>query len=124
MTKDEWIETIKNACIDADTYESRLDSVIDTLAQILEDRDSAREQYIADGSRPTVIHINRAGEANVCKNPMLTIQMELNTQALAYWRDLGLTVKAYKSLGKADSTKKAVVGLEALLAGLTDGEKT
>lgn len=123
MDKSMWASRIKDQCMDADTYETRLDDVIDTLAQILADRDATREQYERDGGQPTLIHVNRAGEANVAKNPALMLIMDLNTQALAYWRELGLTVKAYKQLGKAETQQKAVLGLESLLAGLSDGKE-
>ena len=57
------------------------------------------------------------------KNPMLVLELDLNAQALAYWRDLGLTPAGLKKLN-ADVVKDKTTsdGLEKLLAGLGDGE--
>lgn len=119
MTKQEWIKKINSACKQAGTYQPQFKYVIETLAQIMEDRDKVHEQYVEDGSRPTIIHTNKAKEANVVKNPMLVMEMELNTQALAYWRDLGLTPAGLRKLN-ADAVKdKPVAGnLEKILEGL------
>ena len=49
------------------------------------------------------------------KNPALLVVMDCNTQALAYWRDLGLTPAGYKRLN-ADVVKDEGQGnLESLL---------
>ena len=57
----------------------------------MEMRDKAMEQYISSGGNPVVIHTNKAKERNLVKNPALIAVNDLNTTALAYWRDLGLT---------------------------------
>lgn len=121
MTKEEWTVMINEACQKAGTYQDQFKYVIDTLAQIMEDRDKAHAQYIEDGGRPTIIHVNRAKEANVVKNPMLVMEMELNAQALAYWRDLGLTPAGLRKLN-ADAVKEktVTVNLESILEGLAD----
>lgn len=85
MEKKEWIKQINSACKKAGTYQPHFKYVIDTLAQIMEDRDKVHEQYVESGSQPTVIHTNKAKEANTVKNPMLVLEMELNAQALACW---------------------------------------
>ena len=119
MEKDEWTRKIKAACRKAGTFQPQFRYVIETLAQIMEDRDKVHEQYVEDGCRPTVIHTNKAKEANVVKNPMLVMEMELNAQALAYWRDLGLTPAGLKKLN-AEVVKENQGGgnLEKILEGL------
>ena len=53
------------------------------------------------------------------KNPVLVMEMELNTQALSYWRDLGLTPSGLKKLN-ADAIKdKGVGSFEKLLERIT-----
>lgn len=123
MEKKDWIRKINAACRKAGTYQPQFKYVIDTLAQIMEDRDKVHEQYVATGSHPTIIHTNKAKEQNIVKNPMLVMELDLNAQALAYWRDLGLTPAGLKKLN-ADvvKDKTASDGLEKLLAGLGDGE--
>lgn len=123
MEKTEWIRKIKAACKKAGTFRPEFRYVIETLAQIMEDRDKVHEQYVASGARPTITHINKAKEANVVKNPMLVMECELNAQALAYWRDLGLTPAGLKKLN-ADAVKdkqQSAGGIERLLADLENG---
>lgn len=122
MRKEEWKETIKQACIDAGTYQPFFESVIDTLAQVMENRDDAHSQYIASGSHPTIIHTNKAKEQNVVKNPILVMENELNAQALAYWRDLGLTPAGLKKINSDGVLKvQTSSSLEKILEGLSDG---
>ena len=115
----QWKRRIVSACKKAGTYQKCFTDVIGTLAQIMEDRDKVHEQYVEDGCRPTVIHTNKAKEQNIVKNPMLVMEMDLNAQALAYWRELGLTAKAYKALGKEEVTVTGA-GLEKILEGLAN----
>lgn len=121
MEKAEWMRKIKAACKKAGTYQPQFTYIIETLAQIMEDRDKVHEQYISTGSHPTIIHTNKAKEQNVVKNPMLVMELDLNAQALAYWRDLGLTPAGLKKLNaEVVKDQKSAGGLEKLLAGLGD----
>ena len=96
MSKQEWIERITNDCKSANTYKLYFDSVIDTLAQILEMRDIVHKQFVDEGSQATIIvTTDRSGKENVHKNPLIAMETELNSQALKYSVELGLT---YKSL--------------------------
>lgn len=119
MDKKEWTRKINAACRKAGTYQPQFRYVIETLAQIMEDRDKVHEQYVQTGAHPTVIHTNKAKEQNIVKNPMLVLEMELNTQALAYWRDLGLTPAGLRKLN-AEVVKENQSGgnLEKILEGL------
>lgn len=99
MTKKQWKSRIKKACTEAGTYQKYFDSIIDTLAGILEIRDKAQEKFEESGGNPVVMHTNKAGAANLTKNPALVAIMDCNAQALAYWRDLGLTPMGLKRLG-------------------------
>ena len=119
MDKTEWMRKIKAACKKAGTYQPQFTYVIETLAQIMEDRDKVRDQYIKTGANPTIIHTNKAKEQNIVKNPMLVMMNDLNAQALAYWRDLGLTPAGLKKLNaEVIKDKNQGAGLEKLLAGL------
>lgn len=120
MTKLQWKRRIQSACESAGTYQPFYDDMINTLAQILESRDSAHDQFIEHGGKPTIVHTNQAHEENIAKNPMLTLEMELNTQALAYWRELGLTVKSFKQLNAEENLQRATGGFEKLLSKLAD----
>lgn len=45
-----------------------------------------------------VKHTNKGGATNIEKNPALVLINELNRDALAYWRDLGLTPAGLKRI--------------------------
>ena len=122
MEKAEWMRKIKAACKKAGTYQPQFTYIIETLAQIMENRDKVHQQYVSTGSHPTIIHTNKAKEQNVVKNPMLVMELDLNAQALAYWRDLGLTPAGLKKLNaEVVKDKQAGGNLEKILEGLADG---
>lgn len=85
---------LKKIKIEPKQYEA----VINTLSDILEQRDACLERYIEDGSEPIMQYTNKGGATNTVKNPLLILWTDLNTQALAYWRELGLTPSAYKKM--------------------------
>lgn len=119
MTKSKWKNKIKKACIEAGTYQKYFDSVIDTLAGILEVRDNAQEKYELSGGNPVVMHTNKGGATNMTKNPALVTIMDCNAQALAYWRDLGLTPAGLKRLGgEGFASKDESGGLADVLASI------
>ncbi len=119
MTKTQWRNKIRKACMAAGTYQKYYDHVIETLASIMETRDTAQEKFEASGGNPVVMHTNKAGASNIVKNPALAVVMDCNTQALAYWRDLGLTPAGMKKLGeKGIVEKEDEGGLAAALAEL------
>lgn len=109
MKKNSWIKLIKKNCEDAGTYKPIFDSVIKSLATILEQRDETMEQFIATGAHPVIMYTNKNGSTNPAKNPCLVMWCDLNTQALAYWRDLGLTPAGLKKINDAalKSTKQS-----------------
>ena len=119
MNKNEWKDKIRNACEEAGTYRPFFYSVIDALSGILEKRDDAEEKYWASGGNPVITHTNKAKETNIVKNPILMMLNDLNAQALAYWRDLGLTPAGYKKLN-ADVVENKRDGFEKLLEKVLD----
>lgn len=100
MNSEGWTKKIKKCCQDAGTYQTIFDSVISSLATILEQRDAAMDQYLKTGAHPVVTHTNKSGAANPAKNPCLVMWCDLNAQALAYWRDLGLTPAGLKKINE------------------------
>lgn len=117
MTKEEWSETIKNACEDAGTYQPFFDLVIDQLASIMAISDKAKEQYEKSGGNPVVAYTNKGGHTNLRKNPALAVINECNQQARAYWSDLGLTPSGYKRLDGVAVTQERDAFAD-LLAGI------
>lgn len=114
MTKKQWIKKITEDCKAANTYKNHFDSVIDTLAQILETRDQVHQQYIDEGSKPTIIvTTDRSNKENIHKNPLISMEIDLNAQALKYLVELGLTYKSMMSEQKMQMSSDS--SLEDLL---------
>lgn len=105
MDAKKWKQLIKQHTEAAGTYRAEFQSVIDTLADILEQRDRAFEDYIEDGEQPVVEYVSDRGASNFKKNPRLQVWSDLNTQALAYWRDLGLTPAGLKKINEKSMEK-------------------
>lgn len=118
MNKTLWKKKIKKACEAAGTYQPFFDSVIDSLAGIMELRDNAQERFDATGGNTIVKHTNKGGSTNIVKNPALVVLMDCNTQALAYWRELGLTSRSYKTMTGSLNVKVESKSLEEALADL------
>lgn len=115
MTKLKWKNQIVKHCKAVGTYKSSFVPVIETLAEILEQRDLIREEFDESGARPVLIHTNKAGAENLSKNPLLVLWDEMNKSALAYWRDLGLTPAGLKRIDEqAVKVKKGNALAEAL----------
>lgn len=91
-------EKITQSCKEAGTYQPYFDAVVDTLADLLEMRDDAKDKFIKTGANTVVTHTNKSGAVNIVKNPALVVIMDLNAQAITYWRELGLTAKSYKQM--------------------------
>ena len=123
MKKADWRREIIKKCDSIGTYKSEFLPVINTLADILEERDRVRKQYHAEGAQPLIEKVSDRGAVNKAKNPLLTAWEDLNKDALVYWRDLGLTPAGFKKLNSEMAGKqKPVEGLEKLLAGLADSD--
>lgn len=120
MKKEQWKEIIKKNCIDIGTYNEAFDSVISSLADILEKRDSIMESY--DGN-PVVEHTNSHGETNNMKNPSIMLWMDCNKLALAYWRELGLTPSGVRKINESvlKEDNKKMSALEEALKKLSSG---
>lgn len=106
MTRAEWENRIKRATEEAGTYQPFFDDIIDTLAGIMEKRDRTERQFEETGGNAVIQHTNKGGNTNLVKNPLLVMVNDLNSTALAYWRDLGLTPKGFQSMKKNGFEKK------------------
>lgn len=100
MDKEYWKTYIRQQTKDVETYREAFESVIDTLASILEQRDITYDDYIESGEAPVIMWKSDRGAENLKENPRLKTWGELNTQALAYWRDLGLTPAGLKKINE------------------------
>lgn len=112
-----WINIIRINCEQAGTYRPWFDNVISTLASILERRDDAEDLFVLNGSQVLVEHTNKAGATNTVQNPILRLINDLNRDALAYWRDLGLTPAGLKRIDEKAMKQKKISAMEKALSG-------
>ena len=99
--------------------ETSFDVLIKTLADVLHDRDVARKLYEKEGEQILVEYTSNRGETNRVRNPLLDTISNLNTQALAHWKELGMTPAQFKKneeppkVSPIDSFNFMLDGLEA-----------
>lgn len=117
MKKSEWRDRIKESCIEAGTYQAFCDDVIDTLSEIMENRDGAQAEYRKTGSKPVIEKETSTGAITTVKNPLLVMVNDLNAAALTYWRDLGLTPKGFTAMQK-NGFKPKETSFEQILANI------
>lgn len=118
MKKATWKNRITEACRAAGTYRDFFLPVIDTLAGILEKRDEAQDMFTKSGGNILVKHTNKGGATNIEQNPALRLINDLNRDALAYWRELGLTPAGLKKIDEEAMKPKKQNSLEKVLMDL------
>lgn len=118
MSKQTWLRKIKDATEAAGTYRPYFNATIAVLADIMDKRDDALRQYEENGGTACVERYDSNQNLKVVRNPALMVVMDLNNQALAYWRDLGLTPAGLKKIDEKLMTEKKQSGFADLLAGL------
>ena len=119
MKKAAWKRRIVEACELAGTYRDYFVPVIDTLASILEKRDDAQDAFEKSGSVALIKHTNKAGASTYEQNPLIRLVNDLNRDALAYWRDLGLTPAGLKRINEDSLKPKKTNLLADVLADLS-----
>lgn len=117
-SKRTWKANLQKACISAGTYRQFFESVIDTLAEILEQRDTVEKEYKKSKDGPIVEYTNKNGSTNKVKNPLLVVWNDLNNTALSYFRELGLTPSGLKKIDESAMKKKKKSSLAAALEEL------
>lgn len=118
MDRGEWTARITEATQQAGTYRPWFDDIIATLADILARRDAAQEIFEESGSEVLIEHTNKAGATNLEQNPCLRLINDLNRDALAYWRDLGLTPAGLKRIDEQAMKQRRKNALAEALKGL------
>ena len=98
MTAEAWKRKIKYQATLVGTYKTAFSSVVDALATVLEQRDLVYRQFLDEGGQFVVERTSDRGAVNRTKNPLLQTWMDLNTQALAYWKEIGLTAAGLKKI--------------------------
>lgn len=105
MQASSWKRKIITQMKTVGTYQAAFLPTVDALAKLLERRDCVYEEFEADGAAALIEKVSDRGAVNRVVNPLLTLWKDLNTQALAYWRDLGLTPAGLKRIDEAAMKK-------------------
>lgn len=99
------------------TYKPEFNKIIDNLANIYEDMDTARDQFKKSGGNIVVKHTNKNGSTNIVKNPFFLAIEGLQNNILMYNRELGLTPAGYRKIkGEAAIPEEKRKGLATILA--------
>jgi hypothetical protein len=98
MTREEWKAQIESQIKVDPTYIPSFKTSIIILSEILEERDRVHEEYMNSGAHPVIEFTSDRGAKNPKPNPLLRQWNELNTTALAYMRDLGITPAGLRKL--------------------------
>ena len=101
MDSKRWKSVIKKKMTEVGTYKPAFEKTIETLSNILEHRDAVYNEFVNDGSAYIITRVSDRGAMNSAKNPLFVIWTDLNTQALQYWRDLGLTPAGLKRIDES-----------------------
>lgn len=109
MTKSNWVYRITTDVKDTGNYKASFDKVINTLADILEQRDKIMLEF--KNSDQSYVVSGR-------KNPYIVLWDDLNKTALSYWRELGLTPSSLRKISEAALKTKVSSSLEEVLSSL------
>ena len=112
MTARKWVKLIRDQMETNGIYKESFNPAVNALAEILEQRDEVKKEYDKSAEGPVIEHISDRGSVQKKMNPMLKVWMDLNAQALAYWKDLGLTPAGLKKIN--DSMAKVEIKESAL----------
>lgn len=118
MTKSKWKTLILEQMNALHVQHQAYESIVETLAGILEQRDKTFREFKASGGLSVIEYTNKGGSTNMTKNPLLILWDDLNKTALSYWRELGLTPSSYKKMTGVTGKEPGVSGLAAALASI------
>jgi hypothetical protein len=96
---------IRAACQGLGTYREEFDPAIWALAKVEEERDSAWEEFDAEGGIRIVTTVNKAGAEYRQQNPSYTVWLNLVAECRSQRRELGLTPAGLKKL-REDAMKQ------------------
>ena len=114
MKRAQWEKKLKSQIKFDAEYIPSFQTTIKILSEILEERDNVYTAYQKDGARPVIEFTSDRGSVNMKPNPLLKQWQELNTSALAYLRDLGLTAAGLRKLQGQIPERKKTQGFSKL----------
>ena len=124
MTKDEWKKIIEEQISSNKNYLASFQTTIIILAEMLEERDRVYQAYLESGAEPVITFTSDRGAENPKQNPLLRQWQEINTTALAYLRDLGITPAGLRKLQGQLDNRKGQVSAEEILAKIRSEKRS
>lgn len=124
MTKDEWKKIIEKQISSNESYLASFQTTIIILAEMLEERDRVYQAYLDTGAEPVITFTSDRGAENPKQNPLLRQWQEINTTALAYLRDLGITPAGLRKLQGQMDVQKGYVSADAIMTKIRAGKKS
>lgn len=110
MKKVQWKKKIVQNMETVGTFKESFLPAVETLADILERRDLAIQQWRDEGCLMMIDKKLDRGAVNKAKNPLLTLIQECEKDALSYWSQLGLTPSGLKKTFAEDRPKEGNLG--------------
>ena len=98
MTKEEWKAILEDQIKYDHAYIPSFQTTITILSEMLAERDRVWKMYEESGAQPVVNFTSDRGAINLKQNPLQKQWQELNSTALLYLRDLGLTPAGLRKL--------------------------
>ena len=98
MDRIEWEKRIKAAMAEAGLDKPQFALVVESLAEILAQRDKTFAEYIKSGGQACIVKTSDRGAKNIAKNPYLSLWLDLNAAALSYWRECCLSPAALRKI--------------------------
>lgn len=98
MTLRQRFNTIKAGCDGLGVYREEFDPAIWALAKVEAERDSAWDEFEAEGSVRIITTVNKAGAEYRQQNPSYTVWLNLVAESRSQRRELGLTPAGLKKL--------------------------
>lgn len=115
MNKEQWKAILEEQIKFDHDYIPSFQTTLQILSEVLEERDRVHEIYVETGSEPVIDYTLDRGSVNKKPNPLLKQWQELNTTALAFLRDLGLTAAGLRKLqGQLPKNEKINKGFSKL----------
>lgn len=114
MKKEEWKKRLEDQIRAEGLYKSSFDITIEILSEILEERDEVYRQYLK--KREAVVDVTTdRGSVNKRPNPLLNQWKDLNSSALQYIKELGLSPAGAKKIKGETPAESKPNGLEAFM---------
>lgn len=104
MTKQEWLDKIKEDCTKVGTYKEEFNILYNMLADTLIKLEAAQKSFDESGEEVIVMHHNNRGNVNAEQHPAVRLINEMRRDALTYLRDCGLTAAALKKINDDELT--------------------